>query len=121
MVFSEIAYFLLLFSCYVQGDRIIVGNTPIKATKNNLLTTIPKWGPEYEINFDIKIDSNSVWGSFLRFTATDGDSGNGKEGKRIPALWARRTDIAFNTGKTYNPVQIPGLGIWFNVKIQQVL
>ena len=35
---------------------VIVGETPIKVTKNNIVSVIPSWGPIYEFTFDMRIN-----------------------------------------------------------------
>ena len=53
---------------------------------------LPIWGPEYEVKFDLKVNSwSGIWESIFRFSAI---SGNCKTpeceiGERIPAMFTR--------------------------------
>ena len=60
-------------------------------TRNNLIGTLPLWGPLFEISFDLWVESfassyNGGWSEFLRFTTTD--SNCCVEGARLPAFQA---------------------------------
>ena len=60
-------------------------------TQNNLLDTLPFWGPHFEISFDLWVESfesssDGGWSEFLRFTATDTNCCD--EGDRLPAFQA---------------------------------
>ena len=66
-----------------------ISNTPLKIVKNQLLKTIPIWGPQFCISFEMKINSMPKRNKFLsiiHFT-TGGDCC--KLGYRIPAIWTR--------------------------------
>ena len=53
---------------------------------------LPIWGPEYEVKFDLKVNSwSGIWESIFRFSAI---SGNCKTpeceiGERVPAMFTR--------------------------------
>ena len=48
----------------------LVGSTPRKNDGNLLPDVIPRWGPEYEIRVDFKINSwVNDWGVILSFTS----------------------------------------------------
>ena len=65
----------------------IVDSTPINITNDSLLyNSLPTWGPEFEINVEIKINSwIGDWGSIFCFKAIDGNKD--QIGNRIPGLW----------------------------------
>lgn len=71
------------------GNRMkcypVVGRTPVKVKKGQLMKQLYQWGEEYSIQIDIKVKSwiNS-WGSIFRFTSIDGNCC--KIGQRIPLL-----------------------------------
>ena len=67
----------------------LIGSTPQKIKKGNQLEKIlPVWGPDFELSFDIKIDSwIKNWGSILRFSAIEGNLG--QMGQRYPSLWTK--------------------------------
>ena len=63
----------------------------IVPSKNNLLGTLEKWGPYFNISFKLKVNSFGDSSkrndqSLLHFTATD-TNGYQKFGERIPAVW----------------------------------
>ena len=90
---------------------------------------LPVWGPEYEVRFDLKINSwASDWASIFRFSAAL--SGACCEiGQRIPAMWtARGTNdqlhLTTNIDSTCNQVFQAELGtfkpgVWYNFLISQ--
>ena len=85
LLFCIESHFISLFLEFIP----LIGSTPQKIKKGKQLEkTLPTWGPDYEISFDIKIHSwiNS-WGSILRFAAIDGNYG--KMGQRYPSLWTK--------------------------------
>ena len=62
----------------------------IKVEKNNLIGSIPSWGPSFKISFELKVLSfancNPMgMANYLTFTATDSDCCN--IGDRIPAFF----------------------------------
>ena len=67
----------------------------ISIMKNNLLATLPSWGPTYKVSFDLYIRSfdaenlgGGVWAELMRFTATDNHGGS--PGDRVPALFTHK-------------------------------
>ena len=62
----------------------------IKVEKNNLIGSIPSWGPSFKISFELKVLSFANcypmgMANYLTFTATDSDCCN--IGDRIPAFF----------------------------------
>ena len=109
-----------------------MGSTPLVVTKNNCLRcggrVLPVWGPEYEVRFDLKVNSwISDWGSIFRFYALTGDSR--PIGQRIPAMWTKAdtkdqlyiaTNIDSNGNKGfYNELGKFQPGIWYSCVISQ--
>ena len=72
--------------CYSLG-----GNAPLVVKRNQLSNegiVLPVWGPEYEVKFDLKINSwINADGSIFRFSSL---SENCCEfGQRVPAMWTK--------------------------------
>ena len=69
-----------------------MGSTPLVVRKNNCLRNgarvLPVWGPEYEVRFDLKVNSwPSNYGQIFRFSSLTGDCCS--IGQRIPAMWTQ--------------------------------
>ena len=98
-------------------------------TKDNLLATIPSWGPNYKASLQIWIESFSgtpVGGYFdlLRFTNTNNNYGN--PGDRIPALFVNKAGYIYASSQVgSNPDNSIIFDIkartWTNVEIKQYL
>ena len=106
----------------------IVGETPLQITKGNLLATIPKHGPHFEISFDVKVESwIGAWGSIVRFASLDDNSGS--VGARIPAVWTHVSKKDYlhvctaigSSGNSCKDIKTPGPNKWFNVILSQVI
>ena len=87
-IFSSISSFP---QCYSLG-----GNAPLVVKRNQLLNegiVLPVWGPEYEVIFDLKINSwSGGWDSIFRFSALSGNCETNqicKIGERVPAMFTR--------------------------------
>ena len=72
------------------------GSAPLVVKKNQTLNegiVLPVWGPEYEIIFDLKINSwSGGWDSIFRFSALSGNCETNeicKIGERVPAMFTR--------------------------------
>ena len=51
-----------------------------------MFDSLPTWGPEFEMQVEIKINSwIDSWGSIFTFKAIDGNVG--EIGQRIPGIW----------------------------------
>ena len=93
---------------------------------------LPVWGPEYEMKFDLKVNSwSSDWGSIFRFFALSGDcrTTGCKIGQRVPAMWTRKgtqdqlylaTNIDSDGDRTFsNELGKFQNGAWYNFVISQ--
>ena len=67
----------------------------ISIMKNNLLATLPSWGPTYKVSFDLYIRSfdaenlgGGVWAELIRFTSTNNHGGS--PGDRVPAVFTHK-------------------------------
>ena len=101
-------------------------NLETTPSKNNLVGTIPRWGPAFKISFQVFIVEGAQSDTFrniLRFTATDNDCCN--VGDRLPGLWLRNngalylgTQIGTDGDKVF---QSPVLekNKWFNIEYEQ--
>ena len=113
-----------------------MGSSPLVVRKNNILRNgarvLPVWGPEYEVRFDLKVNSwQSDWGSIFRFSALTGDCRQGgcKIGQRIPAMWTKAgtkdqlyiaTNIDSNGDRVfYNELGRFQPGVWCSFVISQ--
>ena len=106
-------------------------SSSLVVSKNNQINegkTLPIWGPEFEIKFDLKINSwISDWGSIFRFSALTGNRGT--IGQRVPALWTRKgtknkMHLVTNIGSNANKVFANELGrfkkrVWYSFVISQ--
>jgi len=116
-----------------NGCDNIVGSSPLVVKKNNVLRSgskaLPVWGPEFEVRFELKVNSwSSDWGSIFRFSSLTGDEG-GKIGQRIPAMWTRAgttdqlyiaTNIDSNGDRVfYNELGKFQPGTWYSFVISQ--
>ena len=97
--------------------------TPIK--RNNLVTTLATWGPEFCIYFELYINSfkaEKKWHSIIHFT-TGGNAG--RKGTRYPGVWAgwkKKSGIilfSFDEYKLENLGQVDGFKTnhWYKIKI----
>ena len=97
-----------------------------QSQKIEMLKEIPKWGPNFEIIFDLKINSWTGGTSLLRFSSLMGNCC--PIGQRIPGIWtspSKRNHIRFRThiGKNGNylkDVKFPGIKKWVKIGIYQV-
>ena len=91
---------------------------------DRLIATLPKWGPEFCITFEIFIRtvSKAEWCSAFLFTTTG--SGGGEFGNRIPGIWTRNTNILYlptqiGTNGNYGHSASISLETWYTVKLEQ--
>ena len=76
---------------YEQKSSSRANNIP---KKDNLVASLPTWGPHFEVSFDVRIESYDVnihgtdnYTELIRFTSTDMDCCSA--GDRIPGIFAR--------------------------------
>ena len=110
---------MFIFNRFVDGESF--GN-------NRLLDTLPSWGPEFQITFDIKMTSfaGSNYKSIISFTSNPGHCCD--VGDRIPAVLLKMdtkqlhvgTQIDSNGNSWANSKWVV-LNTWYNVKITQKL
>ena len=109
--------------------KTIVGSNPSTIKRNQPLGELSFWGPKYQINVDLKINSwlGNKWGSILRFTADAAEGNCCKLGQRIPALWTKHgsndklwlvTNIDENRNKGFSLGNFEP-GRWYNFLITQ--
>ena len=58
--------------------------------RNSEIGTIPSWGPQFRVSFDLKINSLAPgdWASIIAFKKDGGARNNGEIGDRIPAIFS---------------------------------
>ena len=92
--------------------------------QDRLIATLPKWGPEFYITFDLLIRSmdKADWCNAFVFT-TNGNSG-GHWGERLPGIWTHKhgyigifSQIGANPNAQKN-IQI-SLETWYKVEVEQ--
>ena len=81
--FAGESEFCVMFSClmfYQQGE--------IQPKNDDLIATIPQWGPEYEVSMEVFVDSNtwSTSSTILLFRAKP-DKDCCDEGHRVPCIY----------------------------------
>ena len=139
----KIIWFLLLhifspISNFQFQERGVEGKSLRESTllvlkRNQTLNegrVLPVWGPEYEVKFDLKINSwpsEYVYGSIIRISAVSGNCC--AIGQRIPAMWTRQgtqdqlflaTNIDSNGDKVYfNELGRFQNGSWYSFVISQ--
>ena len=115
----KVQKYLFIFNHFVDGESI--GN-------NRLLDTLPSWGPEFQISFDIKMTSfaGSYYKSIISFTNNPGHCC--AVGERIPAIFLKidtkqlhvGTQIDSNGNSWANSKRVE-INTWYNLKITQKL
>ena len=74
----------------------------ISLVRNNLLATLPTWGPTYKVSFDCFINSykeenpKGSWAEILRFTSTTNDCCG--IGDRLPAIFSEKNQSVIQIG-----------------------
>ena len=66
--------------------------------KNTEIATIPSWGPQFRVSFDLKINSlasgnRGGWSSVIAFKKDGGARNAGQIGDRIPAIFFNKKGI----------------------------
>ena len=96
--------------------------------RNNLLDTIPTWGPLFSISFDLIINSygsSSSWLTILSFRANNSSSNYGNFGDRIPAMHLNGGKLYFENAVGENPNYHFNERIlprkWYNIQVNQKL
>ena len=99
--------------------------------RNNILGSLPVWGPQFQIKVDLKINSwlGHKWGSIFRFTADPEEGNCCQVGQRLPGLWTQygSTDkllLATNMDGNGNVVFVNEMGnfqprMWYSFIISQ--
>ena len=110
------------------------GSAPLVVKKNQTLNEgrlLPVWGPEYEVRFDLKVNSwSGHWRSIFRFSALPGNCEiSCKIGERVPAIWTTYgtqdkllivTNIDSNGNRGFdNELGRFQKGTWYNFVISQ--
>ena len=80
------------FSSISAKYEYTAGENSIPITANNLLATIPNWGPTFAVTFQLWLESFSpsggVWSELLRFTSTEINCCS--PGDRSPAIFVNK-------------------------------
>ena len=86
-----------------QFDSIIISVFTGSFSVNNLLTTIPVWGPEYQMSFEFSVTSDTEWdvSTLIVFTSTGRAEGS-ESGTRVPATFIKGRLYLIFSGKSLN-------------------
>ena len=102
-------------------------------TKNNLLKTIPNWGPSWRLSFDVNIvsftdfdgtDYDGAWADIVQLTATGNPCCD--VGDRVPYVQANKNGYFIvgtgigNEGNYYFQINDRNKLLWYSVKISQI-
>ena len=119
--------------CYRLSEPITIidATTEVNPFKNNVVFTIPEWGPTFHIRFDLMMldyDSDDVeWRSLLRFTSSSTSTDYSAMGDRVPALFANKKGYLAHTmasdGKPnnlhYSPTNSVKINTWYTIEYLQ--
>ena len=98
--------------------------------KNTEIGTIPSWGPQYRVRFDVKINSyrfgnRGGWSSIISFKRDGGKRNGGVIGDRNPAIFLNKKGfLTFASGVNGNPnhnfnFNSIKLKKWYSIEIAQ--
>ena len=104
-----------------------IGRTGV-IKKNTVIGTIPSWGPQFRVSFDMKINSyqKTDWTSILDFKGNGGTREKGKHGDRIPTVLheKKNKELIFcssvNGNENYHIKYKVDLKKWYNIIIEQI-
>ena len=92
-----------------------------------MIGTIPSWGPQFRVSFDMKINSDpkTAWTSILGFIGNGGTSFCCKHGDRIPNVELRINKYLYfessvNGKGNYHIKYKVDLKKWYNIIIEQI-
>ena len=92
-------------------------------TRNKLISTINKFGPQYSVVFDVIVNSaGKGWSSIIRFTSTDNNCCN--HGDRVPAVFYNSDGFLYITSSV-NDIGNYGFNYdidlkkWYHIEIVQ--
>ena len=109
-----LSIFVQYFS-YVSSSETIIG-------RDQLLATIPSWGPEFTLSLELFInsfpDATTNYAEVLRFSNTDNNCC--EYGTRIPAIFIKAGDLIEVSPPGAAPGQIKvNLNTWYKINISQ--
>ena len=84
---------IMWYHTAINGCTLYLGRVPV--TQDNLLATLPSWGPTYRVTLSLYINSfdgdnllRGKWAELLRFTSTDNNCC--AMGDRVPAIFTNK-------------------------------
>ena len=97
----------------------------VELSRDNLVWTVPNWGDEIEIEFDVMVNSeiSQDWSNVFHMIAIDKD--NAQLGSRLPSfmVWnsAKKFEICFSVNGDENyPIYVEyQLNEWYHFQISQ--
>ena len=97
--------------------------------RNTEIATIPSWGPQFRVSFDLKVNSRNrreIWASVLSFKGNGAKHDFRTVGDRIPAIYYHKSGfLHFASGVNGNrnyvfnyPIKVKK---WYSITIEQKL
>ena len=91
-----------------------MNDNQIILSKDNEITSIPTWGPEYVVSMELFVDSWGPQSTILLFRALDGDCCT--VGHRVPAIWANAPGVrSLHTGTDEQTTSTHSLHVGTNI------
>ena len=111
----------------IHSSFILIDGEPLEPIGNNrLLDTLPTWGPEFQISFDVKMTMfvGTYYRSIISFTNNPGHCCD--IGDRIPAILlnmdTKQVHVVTHIdsdGNSYANSEIVEANRWYNIQISQ--
>ena len=100
--------------------------------RNTEIATIPSWGPQFRVSFDLKVNSplprnrREIWASVLSFKGNGAKNDFRTVGDRIPAIYYHKSGfLHFASGVNGNRNYVFNHSIklkqWYSITIEQKL
>ena len=103
---------------FLNAWHIILVGDPV--SQDNLLATLPSWGPAFRVSLDLYIHSfdednfmgDAGWAELLRFTTTDGQCC--EIGDKLPAIMTKKEGV-INIGTQLGDSASAGTNVALNI------
>ena len=114
---------ILLFPLlFLHSSCVSSSSSETIISRDQLLATIPSWGPEFTLSLELFInsfpDAATNYAEVLRFTNTDNNCC--EYGTRIPAIWIKNGDIIEVSPPGGAPGQVNVIiNTWYKISMNQ--